>query len=149
MPPSPIIEYGKFAELRHPSPVLRAVNARFRLLAALLALFAFSAATAESVWASLCAVPPVHAAAEAPQPTGCTVSADRTAESQRSDRAPSDAPHCPFTFASGASCVAGASLPANASVQLVLSSAGDLAPFAPTVTPARLLVNTLFRPPRA
>jgi hypothetical protein len=136
------------------------MNPRFRLLAALLALFAFSAYFAEGVWAAMC--PPgteagshaVAQVADAAAPGGAHAGhagmhPTPAPDSEKSESSlPYSAP-CPLGMpGAGGSCVA-VSLPALA---------GEMQPapviHAPVValldtTHDQLLVAAHFRPPRA
>jgi hypothetical protein len=129
------------------------MNARLRLLAAILALFALSAYVAEGVLASLC--PP---AAE----TGGVVAGERAdpgahaglhhvpTESQgETEHSRSDAPPCPMGMAgAGSSCVA-VSLPATVAVVQPAATIHEAALLLLEHGPDLLLVAAHFRPPRA
>jgi hypothetical protein len=123
------------------------MNRRFRSLAALLALVAFSGYFAEGVLAVFCAPASSHAemamaSAHAPDghahgPAGHEAPADDSHQS-----------HCPLGMAGGMSCVA-ASLPGTvvAVEALPASSEGAFAP--QQVTTLLLLVHSPYHPPRA
>jgi hypothetical protein len=129
------------------------MRGRLRFLAALLALFAFSAYFAEGVWASLC-LPGAesHAMiADNPAEHGSSAGSHHAPAqtSGESESAGSDAPPCPLGMTgAGSSCVAvslpavvdtmAPALPAHSVVHLLLDSTHDL-----------LLVASHFRPPRA
>jgi hypothetical protein len=129
------------------------MRGRLRFLAALLALFAFSAYFAEGVWASLC-LPGAesHAMiADNPAEHGSSAGSHHAPAqtSGESESAGSDAPPCPLGMTgAGSTCVAvslpavtnpmAPALPAHSVVHLILDSTHDL-----------LLVASHFRPPRA
>jgi hypothetical protein len=128
------------------------MNQRTRVLAALLALFAFSAYFGESVWASVC--PPGMETGGAPAPTTSDEGSHAgmhhgLAPSAGDPDHPGNVPVCPSGMASaGSSCVA-ASLPA------ITTTLADPAPeyavpgFFLDGTHDRLLIALHFRPPRA
>jgi hypothetical protein len=133
------------------------MNPRFRFLAALLALFAFSAYFAEGVWAAMC--PPgmeagSHAAAEIAESAAhggahAGMHHAPAPSSDESEPSPSDSAPCPLGMpGAGGSCVA-VSLPALTAVM----QSGPVV-HAPVIglldsTHDRLLVAAHFRPPRA
>jgi hypothetical protein len=129
------------------------MNRRIRFLAALLALFAFSAYFGESVWASVC--PPGMETQGAP---GAAASDEGShagmyhgplPSTEDPEHPRSDAPVCPSGIMSaGSSCVA-ASLPA-VTVTLADPALGyAVPPFFLDGTHDRLLIALHFRPPRA
>lgn len=134
------------------------MNRRLRLLAALLALFAFSAYFAEGVYASLC--PPgmdsQSAAAgmtsEHGSQHGHHGALHHSAPSPSDDPGPagSDAPACPLGMAGagGSSCVS-VSLPAAAGAMSLTAPIPSAAAVHLDTTHDRLLVAAHFRPPRA
>ena len=117
---------------------------RFRLLAALLALLAFSASFAEGVWASTCAetgTPTAHAGMD--MPTGDDHSPCDTAS--REEQGPKG--DCPLPAMAASGCVV-VSLPA-VTVQLDISpAAASLVATVPAAFVDRLAVSALFRPPQ-
>jgi hypothetical protein len=130
------------------------MNRRIRFLAALLALFAFSAFLAEEVWASMCGPDGsgagVHAVMEhapATDPHGAECHED-AGEAPGAPASP-DAPDCPLMLFAGAGC---------ASVTLAGQST-SLAPFSTTDSLLRpvdldrlhdlVVIHGLFRPPIA
>jgi hypothetical protein len=130
------------------------MRSRFRTLAALLALFAFSAYFAEGVWASLClpgAETHVHMTTDADH-HGSHAGGHHHAPVQSSGDSDSprpDAPSCPLGMTGmGSSCVV-ASLPASTSTIAQAAPEHAEIPLFLDSTHDRLLVASLFRPPRA
>jgi pimeloyl-ACP methyl ester carboxylesterase len=131
----------------------RSMRSRFRTLAALLALFAFSAYFAEGVWASLClpgAETQVHMAMDATHHGSHAAGHHAPAQdSGDPDPSRSDAPSCPLGMTGmGSSCVV-ASLPASTSTIAQAAPEHAEIPLFLDSTHDRLLVASLFRPPRA
>jgi hypothetical protein len=124
------------------------MRSRFRTLAALLALLAFSAYFAEGVWTSLClpgAETHVHMAIDAAHHGSHAPAQD----SGDPDPSRSDAPSCPLGMTGmGSSCVV-ASLPASTSTIAQAAPEHAEIPLFLDSTHDRLLVASLFRPPRA
>lgn len=122
------------------------MRTRFRILAALLALMAFSASFAEQVWAGTCAAEASHAQQSAPAShphDGMTMPADHPHPQIPS---PDDA-GCPMqALAAGCALVF---FPAAAADAVPATPAGD-ARVAPHADPSvqLLLVSSLFRPPQ-
>lgn len=117
---------------------------RFRFLAALFALLAFSASFAEGVWASTCAetgTPAAHAGMD--MPTG-----DDHAPCDPAPREdPGSKDECPFPAIAASGCVV-VSLPA-VTVQLDISPvAASVVAVVPASFVDRLAVSALFRPPQ-
>jgi hypothetical protein len=129
------------------------MNRRTRVLAALLALFAFSAYFGESVWASVC--PPgmetqvASGAAALDEGSHAGMHHGPTPSTEDPDHPRSDAPVCPSgTMSAGSSCVA-ASLPV-VTVTLADPALGyAVPPVFLNGTHDRLLIALHFRPPRA
>jgi hypothetical protein len=130
------------------------MNPRFRTLAALLALFAFSAYFAEGVWATLCLPGAETHASMATDAAhhGSHAGGHHDAPAQSSgapDSPRSDAPSCPLGMTgAGSSCVA-VSLPASTSTMAHAAPEHAEVPLFLDSTHDRLLVAPLFRPPRA
>jgi hypothetical protein len=123
------------------------MNRRFRFLAALLALVAFSAYFAEGVLAGVC--PP-----ESSQHAELTAHAAHGPAGESHGPGAHEAPaegshqsHCPFGMG-GMTCVA-ASLPGNVNVVEPPPSGAEGAFVPQQVTIALLLVRPLYHPPRA
>jgi hypothetical protein len=121
---------------------------RFRFLAALLALVAFSAYFAEGVVAAACAPgSPQHAEIATDTPHG-TAGHSHGAPAHE---APAESPHqsqCPFGMGGSMTCVA-APLPGTA-IAVQPSPASNEGTFIPQqVSIALLLVHPLYQPPRA
>jgi hypothetical protein len=130
------------------------MNRRIRVLAALLALFAFSAYFGESVWAALC---PPGMDAHAAHAGEVADAADAHAGMHHAPPAPeadpgstrSDAPACPLGMAgAGGSCV-GVSLPARTDVLVPAPAEHATASIPLDDSHDLLLVAAHFRPPRA
>jgi len=125
------------------------MKSRFRVLAALLALFAFSASFAEGLWASTC--PPMGSMASMDAMHMESEGSDAPEESlEPGSSEPTTsipAPSCPLTPIVGG-CAAVFSPPSEAVVAFVATTQAkpvvvlDLAP-------DLLLVSSLLRPPRA
>jgi len=130
---------------------------RARFVAGLLALFALTFSLAESVWASTCAMAATEMtmSVAAPDPLAtdglpagkhCAGHADHGGDP---DRAPEEEP-CPFGSPAATQVCAGvASLPAPSALPSAPSPEGVSGPFVPDAGSDLLLVNALFRPPRA
>jgi hypothetical protein len=124
------------------------MNGRFRFLAALLALVAFSAYFAEGVLAAFCAP-------ESPQHAEVAMDTSHASAGHLhgapAPEAPAEGPHqsqCPFGMGGGMTCVA-ASLPGTATA-VQPSPASVEGTFIPQqVSIALLLVHSLYHPPRA
>jgi hypothetical protein len=122
-------------------------RSRFRWFAALLALIAFSTSVAEAAWASTCAPAGTTASAVAQAP-GAGAGDAECPPASGSERDRTDGPRCPFAVVTGA-CVAPASLPVVASLDVSLSFNGA-APLVSADHARHLLFSTaFFRPPRA
>lgn len=126
---------------------------RFRLLVALLALFAFGASTAEALWASTCEMPGAAAVQqrEGMPDAPCAATPMQAVDSggqHRGDSRP-DAPHCPLTAVGGAGCVALFAWGGEVRVALPSLAETVLLPSAPPAVRDRLAAMALFRPPRA
>jgi hypothetical protein len=128
------------------------MKARFRVLAALLALFALSAYYAESVMASWCltgAEPSVLVESDARFAHGGMHHGGPRSDSPGSKPSDSEVPPCPFGMTgAGATCVA---VPLPASTEAVRAAPITQAslPFLLVQSPDLLLVGGHFRPPRA
>jgi hypothetical protein len=134
------------------------MRSRFRLVAALLALFSLSLTVAEGVWASTC-MPgmgmggePATATAPAAHAAGMAMQAPAGAESAHglgTDSGSSQAPPCPLAPAPGACIALATSLPAHAPESLAPSPEGAPAVVSSDDVRPVLLVFAFFRPPRA
>lgn len=129
------------------------MKSRTRVLAALLALLAFSASFAEGVWASMCAPMDSMASMEhsaAVAPSAHSMASDGNGGSSAAElpeKAPAPDPGCPLTLASGGCMVVFSPAPA-AGVAVTATVLGQ--PMAAlNVAPDLLLVSALLRPPRA
>ena len=126
---------------------------RFRVLAALVTLLAFSASFAEGVWASTCmgmGSMDESVDADGMGDMGSMPSMDSGASHGDGMAAPenaSETPPCPLTAAIG-SCVA-LSLPACEPAAEFGSASQSAEGAAPAVTPELLFATALLRPPRA
>jgi hypothetical protein len=129
------------------------MSRRLRFLAALLALFAFSAYFAEGVWASLCLpgsethTSMVVGASDHGAHAGMNHAPGESSDDPGSPR--SDAPPCPLGIAgAGSSCVA-VSLPAAVTTVAQVAPGYAGAPLFLDSTHDLLVVASHFRPPRA
>ncbi|MBW3655810.1 MAG: hypothetical protein KY444_06865 [Gemmatimonadetes bacterium] len=126
---------------------------RFRVLAALLALFALSLTWVQAGWASTCA-PGAESTAEASAEAGGAASDCATdmgmshSDDPRSGHGEPDAPACPFGPMTASGCVA-PSLPAHTPVAVAPSPEGAVLVGSADSTRDRLLSSAFFRPPRA
>ena len=130
---------------------------RARVLAALLALFAFTAAFAEQVWASTCA--PATAVAQAGSMRmpgsagahgqhGCDQDMPMPGSGQgEHSRAPTGG-DCPFQAIAASGCVIFFAAPGTAVPDCAAVSAARMVPSA-QVAPDLLLASPHFRPPQA
>lgn len=128
------------------------MHRRFRFLAALLALVAFSAYFAEGVLAAFCAPESsVHAEVVMDSADGPYHGSSHGSHEPAAHEAPAEGSHqshCPFGMGGGMTCVA-ASLPGNATVVAPPPSSPEGTYVPQQVTVALLLANSLYHPPRA
>jgi hypothetical protein len=126
------------------------MKSRFRLLAALLALLAFSATMAEGLWASTCASMDGMGAREIDAGvlhSGHSAPSGHLQAQPPTDHRPTPDPGCPLMPVIGA-CAALFSPATTVAVSFAVTIRGsDLA--APDPVPDLLLVSSLLRPPRA
>jgi hypothetical protein len=126
---------------------------RFRLLAALLALFAFTAAFAEQVWASACAPAAQavagHAAVATHPGHDCDPGMPMPGHApQRHSRAPTGG-DCPFQAAAAGGCVLFSfAAPGAAAPDPAIAPSARMIPAA-QAAPDLLLASPRFRPPQA
>ncbi len=124
---------------------------RFRFLAALLALLAFSAFTAEGVWAAVCdgmADAEMQAPSESCEDAAASGTVVSTDDSRDFGGSQPGLPDCPLAFANSA-CAGAAPLPATASDSFLPSPEGTLSVVSPDDARGISPVSALFRPPRA
>ena len=123
---------------------------RFRLLAALLALFAFSVSVAEQAWAATCApgVPeaPATASANADHSGHASAEPSRPAEETHHGSAPGHR-ECPVAAATQAGCTVPALPGAGVEVEAPPLAASSESP-APDAEHGLLLASPFFRPPQ-
>jgi hypothetical protein len=130
--------------------MITGMNARFRLVAALLALVAFSAYFAEGVLVAFCAPESSGHAEMAMDAPHVLHGESHGAAGHEMPAEGANAPHCPVGMGGGGgtTCVA-ASLPGLV-IAVEPSLAGSEGQFMPQqLTLALLLVRALYHPPRA
>ena len=118
------------------------MKTRFRFLAALLALFAFSASLAEAAWASACA-PEVAAASTSHDGHGAVPGH----EHERAP-APDGGSECPLHVAASAGCTVVLLPVAGEAVPLPDAGMRAAVPSSASEVPDLLLVSGPFRPPQ-
>ena len=130
------------------------MKSRFRLVAALFALSAFSLFWVEGVWASMCSTTMETASTTemagmdpASNSDGCPPG--MTMPGSDSDQNRSEAPHCPLVPVGAASCVVGIPLAAESDVSMVPSPEGSSPLGSADHAKDLLLTVALFHPPRA
>lgn len=126
---------------------LRVMKRRYRLFAALLALFAFSASFTESVWAATCAPMGAQMAYDSPATAAqhpALHGGGATAEIPEDD---SDKPACPLPALAATGCVS-VLLPPIVDIFDVPVALVTESTLSPAHADGRLVAVSLFRPPR-
>ena len=133
---------------------MRSMKLRFRIVSALLALFALSLTWVQAGWASRCAPGAESAVKTSDEASGMAVECPTDMGMSHSDGPRSghdhpDAPACPFGPMAASGCAIATPLPAGAPDAPPPSAEGAVLSSFPESTSGRLLVSALFRPPRA